>query len=312
MAQIWTGKAGLSHEERTATEPRDNDLHLVILDSISVVNDRIRTYRFATKDRGGIKFLAGQWLDVHVPGIDKAGGFTITSSPRHARPAASEDASKPFFELAVQQSPDNPPAAWLWQPEEHILGRELAVRVGGSFVWPPPGVAQERIKRVVFIAGGVGINPFMSMLSHIREEEYSLEVHMLYSTKVPDKSSERDSILFLPQILEAFGGHRISPDRKGKDSLQLFLTCTWSGEQITANSYFQNSLDHQPGTSLSITTRIHRIEKENLLAIIGNEDERRHSVYYVCGPPEMTDSIVEYLRQQEGVTPESVLCEKWW
>ena len=31
------------------------------------------------------------------------------------------------------------------------------MRVGGSFIWPPPGLEVNRIKRVMFIAGGVGI-----------------------------------------------------------------------------------------------------------------------------------------------------------
>lgn len=40
----------------------------------------------------------------------------------------------------MQRSPDNLVAAWLWAPTGEILLRELKVRVGGSFVWPPPGV----------------------------------------------------------------------------------------------------------------------------------------------------------------------------
>jgi len=54
MAQIRSAKASLSHEERTATEPRDSGLHTVILDKITRVNDRIRTFKLATKDSGGI------------------------------------------------------------------------------------------------------------------------------------------------------------------------------------------------------------------------------------------------------------------
>lgn len=61
------------------------------------------------------------------------------------------------MELAVQKSPSNPPAAWLWRPREEILGKELSVRVGGSFVWPPSGIDIEEIRNVVFVAGGVGI-----------------------------------------------------------------------------------------------------------------------------------------------------------
>jgi hypothetical protein len=60
-------------------------------------------------------------------------------------------------ELAVQNSPGNPSAAWLWRPKEEILGKELNIRVGGSFIWPPTGIQTSEVKTVVFIAGGVGI-----------------------------------------------------------------------------------------------------------------------------------------------------------
>lgn len=92
-----------------------------------------------------------------VPGISKPGGFTITSAPSKAQetpagnPAAEDVAApsggaaapaseEPYLELAVQKSPDNPAAQYLWRPAGEILSSELRVRVGGSFVWPPPGV----------------------------------------------------------------------------------------------------------------------------------------------------------------------------
>lgn len=88
-----------------------------------------------------------------MPGISKPGGFTITSSPSKAQKKAAPPASaapadgtgspqpdEPYLELAVQKSPDNPPAQYLWRPTAEILDSELRVRVGGSFVWPPPGV----------------------------------------------------------------------------------------------------------------------------------------------------------------------------
>lgn len=92
-------------------------------------------------------------LDTFIPGLDKAGGFTITSTPGEARPSKS---SPPFLELAIQRS-SNPPAKWLWRPTEEILGSQLAVRVGGSFTWPPPHLDVRQIDRLVLIAGGVGI-----------------------------------------------------------------------------------------------------------------------------------------------------------
>ena len=38
----------------------------------------------------------------------------------------------------------------------------------------------------------------------------------------------------------------------------------------------------------------------------------QHSVFYVCGPPDMTDELVDNLKQQPNVAEKRVLCEKWW
>lgn len=67
----------------------------------------------------------------------------------------------PYVELAVQEAPSNPVGAWLWRPIEEIRGRELSIRVGGSFVWPPQGegngIDVREIRNVVLVAGGMGI-----------------------------------------------------------------------------------------------------------------------------------------------------------
>lgn len=100
-----------------------------------------------------VKFLPGQWLDTFIPGLQKAGGFTITSTPYEAKPNTH---AAPYLELAVQKS-TNPPAQWLWQASDHILGTQIAVRVGGSFTWPPLHLNASEIDRLVLVAGGVGI-----------------------------------------------------------------------------------------------------------------------------------------------------------
>lgn len=100
-----------------------------------------------------MQFCPGQWVDVHIPSLSQAGGFTITSNPDQAK-ATHENG---YLELAVQRSPRNPAAAWLWQQNDMIADTELMVRVGGNFVWPPRNVKVQDIKMVVFVAGGVGI-----------------------------------------------------------------------------------------------------------------------------------------------------------
>jgi hypothetical protein len=54
MAASQSTKASLSHEERTASEPRNSGLHPVVLERITSVNSRIKTYRFSPKAKAGI------------------------------------------------------------------------------------------------------------------------------------------------------------------------------------------------------------------------------------------------------------------
>lgn len=49
-----TAPETLSHEQRTADEPRDRLLHQAILARVTDVNDRIKTFRFAINDSSGI------------------------------------------------------------------------------------------------------------------------------------------------------------------------------------------------------------------------------------------------------------------
>ena len=100
-----------------------------------------------------MQFCAGQWVDLHIPGLSQAGGFTITSTPAQAKGTRESG----YLELAIQKSPRNPAAAWLWQRSNVVVDSELMVRVGGSFVWPPSTMKVQDIKKVVFVAGGVGI-----------------------------------------------------------------------------------------------------------------------------------------------------------
>jgi ferredoxin-NADP reductase len=251
------------------------------------------------------QFLAGQWLDVHIPGIPKPGGFTITSTPMAAmfvnRPLPRSDGRSQhagYLELAVQKSPDNPPAAWLWRPVPEILGQELQVRVGGSFVWPPPNVDMNEVKRVVLVAGGVGINPFMSMVGVIgKAYGKSYHVTVLYSVKDPG-DHRLSSVLYLESLAKLFKVEWV------KGELVLHLT---SGEKGT-----QSPDDAVELAGYQMKCRRRRITKEDLLSALGNVEEARSTVVYICGVPLMTDELVEVAQQAAGMDPKRVLCERWW
>ncbi|KAL5359545.1 hypothetical protein BJX96DRAFT_148644 [Aspergillus floccosus] len=186
-------KTSIPHVVRTAAEPRQNRLYNVRLSHIEQANPTVRLLHLTLPPQvqsleshedpesdqpEPFTFLPGQWLDVHIPSVSVAGGFSITSTPADAEalpslqptpelPAVDDEETglppldprgrAPYVELAVQHAPSNPASAWLWRPKDEILGKELSIRVGGSLVWPPSGVNLEEIRNVVFIAGGMGI-----------------------------------------------------------------------------------------------------------------------------------------------------------
>ena len=265
-----------------------------------------------------MQFRPGQWLDVHIPGLPQAGGFTITSTPLEAQPTGNPTPRDGFLELAIQKSPRNPPAAWLWRPESEIIRSELLVRVGGSFVWPPQGIDMQSINRVVFVAGGVGIkyvlpsrqrtlamanrkflSPLMSILSHLHNHPSQLpsSIRLLYTSRFPC-SSDLSHILFYNRICSVFQSQP-SCDR----SLDLYLT--------GSSGIMHRPASRAQGFSDSV---IHhgRFSHEALIEALGGLDERKGAVAYVCGPPGMTDEVVGLLRGAEGMEEQRVLREKWW
>ncbi|KAJ5448757.1 Riboflavin synthase-like beta-barrel [Penicillium cf. griseofulvum] len=328
----------IPHELRTAAEPRQNRLHSVRISHIEQVNPSVRLLQFALPpqennytDQQPFSFLPGQWLDVHIPSITQAGGFTITSTPADAQVLPSPEASTdslagealepsseyqgrpPYVELAVQDSPGNPSAAWLWRPKEEILGKELNIRVGGSFVWPPTGVSINDVKNVVFVAGGVGINPLISMLSHLNNNEphtpNPTNIHILYSSRLPPHQETTsadavlDQILFLPRLRQIVRSQESS--HRLRISLDLFLTDLASSPGLFSS-----------GSLSDLKIRPVRISDHDLRsAVVGRDGglDSQGTVCYVCGPPGMTDSIVKKLVKMLGDGGEQrVFFEKWW
>ncbi|KAM0453220.1 hypothetical protein ACHAPV_009014 [Trichoderma viride] len=295
-----TGKQREGHLERTAAEPRDADLHEVRLGRVEQVNERVRLFRLDLVS-GPIKFLPGQWLDTYIPDVPKAGGFTITSAPSAALTGPS-----PYLELAVQESPDNEPAAWLWRPVGEILGARLRVRVGGKFVFPPQSggeavdVSDSALKRVVFVAGGVGVNPLMSMLSYIAEgydpNAAALDVSFMYASKLPTTGNLSD-IVFIDRITRAFG------EGKVKGNVKLFITAAADN----AASQQKEETRYINGAPVEIQPR--RLTITDISEAIGGEDHEGTAVY-VCGPPPMTDELVEKLAAV--MDSRHVLTERWW
>jgi ferredoxin-NADP reductase len=146
------------------------------------------------------------------------------------------------------------------------LGAEVEVEEPkGDFVLP-----KETDRPYVFIAGGIGITVFRSMLRYIAEEGLPHRVTLVYSNR------DQESAAFLDEL---------SALERGNPNLRLVLTMTddpaWEGE-----------------------TR--RIDAELLRDHLDNELDS--FTYLVAGPPAMVEAMEKTLRDaavpEEQIRPE--------
>lgn len=150
----------------------------------------------------------------------------------------------------------------------------------------------------MLIAAGVGINPLISIFSHlIRTGQRPGEVHFIYGTKA-DSDMDPQRILFLPRLMDL-----IAVEADPKVTLRLFLTGTGS----------EGPIEHGKLPNRTVSRRMSQSDLVQALDGYGSEDvDRSSTVCYVCGPARMTDETVEFLQKQEGMDSGRVLCEKWW
>jgi len=136
----------------------------------------------------------------------------------------------------------------------------------GSFLLP-----EDTSAKYVFVAGGIGITVFRSMLRYIRDEQLPYEVMLVYSNR------DRESAAFLDELSEL---------ERALPGFKLVLTMTdepgWEGES-------------------------RRIDAAVLQDHLGELDG--HS-FLVAGPPAMTEAVVAELHGA-GVSEESVLADSF-
>lgn len=126
-------------------------------------------------------------------------------------------------------------------------------------------------KDFVFLAGGIGITPFMSMLRHMRDTESDLRVVLLYANR-----SEAD-IVFRNELTKIEEAER--PRLKVVHVLSN-PDSNWTGER----GY---------------------VDREKIARSVGSIEGKS---FYVCGPPPMRIKLIDTLREM-GVPYERIRTE---
>ncbi len=142
-------------------------------------------------------------------------------------------------------------------------------------VEPPKGkfsLPEDPSRPLVFVAGGIGITAFRSMLRYISEERLPYRVTLIYSNR------DRESTAFFDELREL---EQALPD------FRLILTMTqdpgWDGEARKVDGQFvKDYLD---------------------------EDLNQHT-FLVAGPPAMAEGVQSAL-QEAGVLEENIIAERY-
>lgn len=138
-------------------------------------------------------------------------------------------------------------------------------------------------------------SPLMSIFSHLMQSSSRPKsIRFLYATRVAGFPIKPAEILFLPRLMELAGSAAVP-------GTQLSLHVTGVSREDLAGV-----------SGLPEETTTGRITDEMLEAALGNVADRAKTLCYVCGPPRMTDAIVEFLKSRRGMDERRVLCEKWW
>jgi ferredoxin-NADP reductase len=134
---------------------------------------------------------------------------------------------------------------------------------GGDFTLP-----EDTDRPLVFIAGGIGIAPFISMIRYVMEEGTAYDITLMYSNR------ERRTAVFLDELKERATGNA---------NLELILTMTgdesWEGE-----------------------TR--RIDREFIADYLENPTS---GAYLIAGPPGMNKAITADL-EKLGVKRKEIMA----
>lgn len=123
----------------------------------------------------------------------------------------------------------------------------------GNFVLP-----KDDNKSLVFIAGGIGITPFISMLRYIDEEKFSYDITLIYSNR------DKESTAFLEELENI---------KNRNKNIKLILTMTedssWEGEN-------------------------RKIDVQFIKDYIGDFKDK---FFYISGPPAFNEAIVKSLKE---------------
>lgn len=161
---VDVGEMDLSFEEFEAGD-RVRSYECEVESKVSLTDD-IRVLRLRVTESNAFKFVAGQFVNLRIPGTSQFRSYSMANSP-------SEDG---IVELIIRLMPGGAFSSHL---ESHL-------RVGDRLSFDGPhGQLKIRLSHrpIVAIAGGSGMAPMLSMLTELAEKQNSRKVTFFFGAR---------------------------------------------------------------------------------------------------------------------------------
>jgi len=147
------------------------------------VAEHTQEFRFSRPR--GFAFKAGQAIDLSLPGIDGAHAFSLVNAPSDTELAIATRMRGSDYKRALA-----------------ALAPGASARIDGPF--GSLTLHRNKARAAVFIAGGIGITPFMSMLRDAREAGAERAITLIYSNRRPEDAAYLEELHALDASLEGF------------------------------------------------------------------------------------------------------------
>lgn len=186
-------------------------LHLVVTDILDT-GKNAKIFRFSAKEGHLPPFEAGQYLNVftEIDGVRTSRPYSISSSPRQ----------RAYYEITVARTTGG-------FVSDYFLDR---VQVGDEFTAScPAGVFRFHpvfhSPKMLMLAGGSGITPFMSMVREVLEAGLARDMVLLYGCRTPQAALFHDELTQLSSKFENFRYELVVSDEDAVwDGARGFMT----------------------------------------------------------------------------------------
>ena len=250
-----------------------------IISFIRLYTEDLGIFRIKPLDGQVPDFKAGQFVTLGLP-VKSEGGKIV----RRAYSIASPPEQKRYFELYIRWVKKPVPGRFTTELFERKEGDEILwLKPTGPFglvdQWPD-GRKEER--RIVMIAGGTGLAPFISMSLHLKHKRDGREIIVLHGASYITELGYKELLTALEE--ESIDGKDSRWRFKYRASISRpneFLNRSWGGHKGRVETFLQVNPD---------------TNKSALEELVGEKITPENTMFYICGWQGTVDGALQYLK----------------